>query len=182
MARGTRRARGRHARVLAGAATIAAARRTRLAVAGAAGLGLTLSAALLAFAELAPRGTGGASRAVAAGALGGRAAPVPMARPVRPARPGDQAALAFLTLREPSRARHVTEVVWTGPMLRIYTDLPASDADSRTAIALCQSAAEYLTRQDRIPMVFVHASRQAGYPVLANKMDAGDDCRLGRVP
>jgi hypothetical protein len=168
--------------MLAGAATIVAARRTRLAVAGAAGLVLGVSAALLAFAEFVPRGAGGASRAVAVNALGGRPAPVPMARPTRPARPGDQVALAFLTVRDPARARHVTEVVWTGPMLRVYTDLPASDADSKTAIALCQSAAEYLTRQDRIPMVFVHAGRQAGYPVLANKMDAGDDCRLGRVP
>lgn len=182
MARGIWRARGRHARVLAGAAAIAAARRTRLAVAGAAGLGLVLSAALLAFAEYGPGGSGGASRAVAVDALGGRPAPAPMARAVRPARPGDQAALAFLTLREPARARHVTAVMWTGPMLRVYTDLPASDADSKTAIALCEGAAEYLTRQNRIPTVFVHAGRQAGYPVLANRMDAGDDCRLGRVP
>jgi hypothetical protein len=31
-------------------------------------------------------------------------------------------------------------------------------------------------------VVFVHADKAAGYSVLANKMDARDDCRLGRVP
>jgi hypothetical protein len=97
-------------------------------------------------------------------------------------RGGDQAVLTYFESRDPLRAAHVTEAVWTGPMLRVYTDLPAGDADSKTAVALCETAAAYLTARDRIPKVFVHADRDAGYPVLANKMDARDDCRLARVP
>ncbi|MDN3355098.1 hypothetical protein [Actinomadura sp. DC4] len=179
---------GRHARALAGAATMAAGRRPSLALVGAAGLGLTLATVLLAVAALIPGGSGGAApRAATVNVLGGQAMPAhaepvrPMG-PVRPAERGDQAARAFYTAHDPLRARHVTEVVWTGPMLRVYTDLPAADADSKTAIALCETAAKYLTQRDHIPVVFVHADKAAGYPVLANKMDASDDCRLGRVP
>jgi hypothetical protein len=183
MVRGARRVKGRHARVIEGAAAKPAARRTQLAVVGAAGLGLALAAALMAFAALLPAGSGRAPKAATVNVLGGAApAPAAAARPARPAKRGDQAALAFYTAHDPLRARHVTEVVWTGPMLRVYTDLPAADADSKTAIALCETAAAYVTEHDRIPVVFVHADRAAGYPVLANKMDARDDCRLGRVP
>jgi hypothetical protein len=154
-------------------------------VVGAAGLGLTLATALLAFAALVSGGSGGGPRAATVDVLGGRAAPAPGRAPVRPAHPakgGDQAALAFYAAHDPMRSGHVTEVVWTGPMLRVYTDLPAADADSKTAIALCETAAAYLTQHDRIPVVFVHADKAAGYPVLANKMGARDDCRLDRVP
>jgi hypothetical protein len=163
---------------------MAVVRRPSLALVGAAGLGLTLATALLAFAALVPGGSGAAPRAATVDVLGGRAAPAHAApvRPVRPARRGDQEALAYYAAHDPTRAAHVTEVVWTGPMLRVYTDLPAADADSKTAIALCETAAAYLTQRDRVPVVFVHADKAAGYPVLANKMGAGDDCRLGRVP
>jgi hypothetical protein len=163
---------------------MAAVRRPSLAVVGAAGLGLTLATALLTFAALVPDGSGGAPRAATVNVLGGRAAPAHAApvQPAHPAKGGDQAALAYYTAHDPMRSAHVTEVVWTGPMLRVYTDLPAADADSKTAIALCETAAAYLTQHDRIPVVFVHADKAAGYPVLANKMDTRDDCRLGRVP
>jgi hypothetical protein len=161
---------------------MAAARRTQLAVAGVAGLGLALAAALLAFSALVPGGSGRTPKAATVNVLGGVPAPAAVARPARAAKRGDRAALAFYTAHDPLRAGHVTQVLWTGPMLRVYTDLPASDADSKTAIALCETAAAYVTEHDRIPVVFVHADRAAGYPVLANKMDARDDCRLGRVP
>jgi hypothetical protein len=163
---------------------MAAVPRPSLALVGAAGLGLTLATALLAFAAFVPDGSGAAPRAATVDVLGGRAAPAHAApvQPARPAKPGDQAALAYYAAHDPMRSAHVTEVVWTGPMLRVYTDLPAADADSKTAIALCETAAAYLTQHDRIPVVFVHADKAAGYPVLANKMDARDDCRLGRVP
>lgn len=168
---------GRHA----GAATTAAVRRPSLAVVGAAGLGLTLATALMVCAALVPGGSGAAPRAATVNVLGGRAAPAPV-RQARPPKGGDQSALAFYAAHDPTRSAHVTEVVWTGPMLRVYTDLPAADAGSRTAIALCETAAAYLTRHDRVPVVFVHADKAAGYPVLANKMDGRDDCHLGRVP
>jgi hypothetical protein len=161
---------------------MAAVRRPSLALVGAAGLGLRLATALLAFAALVPGGSGAAPRAATVDVLGGRAAPAHAApaRPARPARPGDQEALAYYAAHDPMRSAHVTEVLWTGPMLRVYTDLPAADAGSKTAMALCETA--YLTQRDRIPVVFVHADKAAGYSVLANKMDARDDCRLGRVP
>jgi hypothetical protein len=161
-------------------------RRSRLVLVGASGLTGALAATLAAFVSEMPAGRGDAPKAVAVDALAGREAPAPAAvppsRPVLSARRGDQAALAFYESHDRLHAAHVTRVVWTGPMLRVYTDLPASDADSRTAIALCETAAAYAETQNRLPAVFVHANRTAGYPVLANKMSLGDDCRLGRVP
>ncbi len=167
---------GRHARVLAGAAAVA---RTRLGVIGAAGLGLGLAAALLGVAAMLPDRSGEAPKVAAVNVLTSRPAPT---APVRPARDGDQGALAFYQNHDPVRAEHVTEAIWTGPMLRVYTNLPAAEADSRTAIALCETAAAYVSGQGRIPVVFVHADRAAGYQVLANKLDERDDCRLDRVP
>jgi hypothetical protein len=162
-------------------------RRTRVAVAGGAGLFMALTGAVVALVTLVPRDTRrpeAAPRAAAADVLGGRSAQAPVARsrPARPARPGDQAALAFYEQQDPVRAEHVTEAIWTGPMLRVYTDLPASEANSRTAIALCETAAAYAEGRGHLPQVFVHADRAAGYPVLANKMNDRDDCRLDRVP
>lgn len=179
--------RGRHARDgLPDTTSTTESRRSHLALAGGAGLAVAMAAALIAFAALVPSGSGGPQRAAAVNVLGGQAAaPAKPAAPQRPAnavRGGDQAALAYFQNRDPLRAAHVTEAVWTGPMLRVYTDLPAGDADSKTAVALCETAAAYLAARDRIPKVFVHADRDAGYPVLANKMDARDDCRLARVP
>lgn len=184
---------GRHARAVAGvpgradaARAALASRRTQLALAGGAGLVLALTASLVAFVALVPGGSGGAPKAAAVNVLGGRPAPAPAAvvpsRRPGATRRGDQAALAFYENKDPMRAAHVNEVVWTGPMLRVYTDLPASEADSKTAIALCETAVAYAEGRDRIPVVFVHADRDAGYPVLANKMDTSDDCRLARVP
>jgi hypothetical protein len=179
--------RGRHARDGLPDTTEAPAesRRSHLALAGGAGLAVAMAAALIAFAALVPTGSGGPQRAAAVNVLGGPPAAPAAAAPPRPAhamRGGDQAALTYFEDRDPLRAAHVTEAVWTGPMLRVYTDLPAGDADSKAAVALCETAAAYLTARDRIPKVFVHADRDAGYPVLANKMDARDDCRLARVP
>ena len=179
--------RGRHARdVLPGVmARLPASRRAHVALVGGTGLAVAMAGSLIAFAALVPSGSGEAPRAAAVNVLAGRPVAPAAAAPSRPAHPlrgGDQAALAYFEDRDPLRAAHVTEAVWTGPMLRVYTDLPATVADSKTAIALCETAAAYLTGRDRIPEVFVHADRNAGYPVLANKMDARDDCRLGRVP
>jgi hypothetical protein len=189
MVGGARRVNGRHARAVTGvpgkARAAVAARRTQLVVGGAAGLGLALTGSLVAFVAHLPGRTAAAPRAAAANALAGAPAPAPAAMPRRPtrgARAGDQAALAFYQGRDPAHAAHVTEAVWTGPMLRVYTNLPSSEADSKTAIALCETAAAYAEGRDRIPVVFVHADRASGYQVLANKMDMRDDCRLGRVP
>ena len=185
---------GRHARAVARMPSAVSAvraalspRRTQVAVAGGAGLFVALTGTVVAFVTLVPadaRRPDAAPKAAAVSVLGGRSAQAPVARsrPERPARPGDQAALAYYEQKDPVRAAHVIEVIWTGPMLRVYTDLPASDANSRTAIALCEIAAAYAEGHDHLPAVFVHADRAAGYPVLANKMNDRDDCRLGRVP
>jgi hypothetical protein len=182
---GARRIRGRHARLPGAVSAVRAAlspRRTRIVVAG--GLFVTLTGAVATFVTLAPADThrpDTVPKAAAANVLGGRSVQAPVARS-RPVRPGDLAALAFYRQQDPTRAAHVTEVIWTGPMLRVYTDLPASDANSRTAIALCETAAAYAEDHGHLPEVFVHADRAAGYPVLANKMNDRDDCRLDRVP
>ncbi|WP_345473547.1 hypothetical protein [Actinoallomurus oryzae] len=191
---GARRIRGRHARAVArmpGAVSAVRAalapRRTQVAVAGGTGLSVALTGAVVAFVTLVPADTrrpDTGPKAAAVNVLGDRPAQAPVARsrPESPGRPGDQAALAFYERKDPVRAAHVTEVIWTGPMLRVYTDLPASDANSRTAMALCEIATAYAEDQGHLPEVFVHADRAAGYPVLANKMNDRDDCRLDRVP
>ncbi len=169
-----RRPRGRHAR----AGRLAGARRAQAALGGAVVLGvLTLSWIIAADGGRAPR-------AAVIGVPVRPVQPVPVVVAPVPAQrgTGDATALAYLRSKNTAYAAHVGEIVWTGPMLRVYTDLPASQADSKTAIALCETAAAYLTAGGHNPMVFVHAGKVAGYPVLANKMDARDDCRLNTVP
>lgn len=104
----------------------------------------------------------------------------PTETPLRASR--HEAALAFIRQRDVAGAAHVRRIVWSGPMLRVYTDLPKSAANSRTAIALCRAAAAYLAGRDQNPGVFVHARSGDGYQVLANRMNAHDDCRLNGVP
>lgn len=176
---------GRHARAVAGASSatrrlpsLAGSRRAQVVLGGATGLGLVLVVALV------TTGSGRAPRAAAVDVLAGRQPPVSRSSErqgvVQGA--GDESALAYFRAGDKVDASHVDKIVWTGPMLRVYTDLPASKADSKAAIALCEAGAAYLEGHGRIPMVFVHAGRSAGYPVLANKLDAGDDCRLNSVP
>lgn len=110
--------------------------------------------------------------------------PAPVWRPVREPRDAlaDQAALDYLRASDRPVAAHVRKVIWTAPILRVYTDLPGTAANSRTARRLCAVAAAYLNGIGRSPIVFVHARERDGYPVLANKMDENDDCRLNAVP
>lgn len=110
----------------------------------------------------------------------------PAAAPRQARGPGDAAAdevaLAYFRGADRQGAAHVREIIWTPPILRVYTDLPGSAANSRMALRLCATAAAYLDGRGRDPVVFVHARERDGYPVVANKMDEGDDCRLNRVP
>jgi hypothetical protein len=163
------------------AVSLFASRRARIALVGAAGAGLVTVAAAIAFT---PAGrTARRPRATAVSPVALRHPSIAPPAPEQRARGvGDPAALAYYRARDRSDAQHVDKIVWSGPMLRVYTDLPSSEADSKVAIALCQTAAAYLEDRGRTPMVFVHAGREAGYPVLANKMDTDDDCRLNRVP
>ena len=180
-----RRRRGKHARAaraVPGAGgrllPVLASRRAQMALGGAAGLGLALVSALL-------LGRSGDDPRTAAVKLMSRqpvAASPAIPAPRRALGIGDAAAMAYYQRMDKAAARHVREILWTGPMLRVYTDLPASDADSRAAIALCEIAVAYLQGHGRSPVVFVHARKNDGYPVLANKLDVRDSCRLNDVP
>jgi hypothetical protein len=115
---------------------------------------------------------------------GGRSAGTPavVRRPAPGDAAADQVALAYLRDADRRGAAHVKKVIWTPPILRVYTDLPGSAANSRTALLLCATGAAFLDARGRAPIVFVHARERDGYPVVANKMDEDDDCRLNRVP
>ncbi|ACY97341.1 hypothetical protein Tcur_1767 [Thermomonospora curvata DSM 43183] len=97
------------------------------------------------------------------------------------------AAKAFLQAKDPERkvSRHVEDVRRSGSYLRVYTDLKERDANSRSAISLCEWTVEYLRRHlgELEPVVFVHAGESDnGHVVLANKQSADDDCRVGKTP
>ncbi|MFL6055223.1 MAG: hypothetical protein ACJ72W_20300 [Actinoallomurus sp.] len=159
-----------------------AARRVCVLLGGAAGLVLVLAVVLTS--ALSHRRPG---RPVGDVMPRARATPavVPSTTPTVPTSPDDArdaAALAYYRSTAPAVAAHVREVMWTSPILRVYTDLPGTEANSRTAVALCQAGAAYLEGRGRAPVVFVHARERDGYPVLANKMNSKDGCRLGRVP
>ncbi len=167
-----RRPKGRHAR----AGRLAGSRRAQIALGGGVVLGVVSLSGVVA------AGYGRAPKAAVIAAPSRTPAPAVVAPVPAESGRGDATALAYLRSKDTSNAAHVSEIVWTGPMLRVYTDLPASQADSKTAVALCETAAAYLTAGGHNPMVFVHAGKVAGYPVLANKMNTTDDCRLNNVP
>ncbi|MEU8268456.1 hypothetical protein AB0B89_14940 [Sphaerisporangium sp. NPDC049002] len=78
--------------------------------------------------------------------------------------------------------KRITDIRTIGKYLRIYTNLPESAHNSRSAIDLCKRGLEYLVQEvgDEHPVVFVQAEfGQNGNPVLANILGGGDDsCRL----
>lgn len=126
-----------------------------------------------------------APTAVVAG-LTDRARPVAGATPTRTAEDVDVApqAVSFFNAKDTGDtvAKHVKDVVQSGSFLRVYTDLPEGDENSRSAISLCEWTAEFLEHlhDERDPIVFVHAKRSGnGNVVLANKQSAKDDCEVG---
>ncbi|WP_248961212.1 hypothetical protein [Sphaerisporangium perillae] len=78
--------------------------------------------------------------------------------------------------------KRITDIRTVGKYLRIYTDLPESAHNSKSAIDLCKRGLEYLVQEvgDEHPVVFVQAEfGQNGNPVLANILGGGDaSCRL----
>ncbi|GAA0976741.1 hypothetical protein GCM10009555_036780 [Acrocarpospora macrocephala] len=75
----------------------------------------------------------------------------------------------------------VTDIRATGRYLRIYTDLPESANNSKTALRLCERGLLYLASiGERNPVVFVQAQfGENGNPVLANILGPDDtDCRV----
>jgi hypothetical protein len=142
-----------------------------------------------------------------AAAAGAAASARPHARPATPATPGagggapaatplgtasdansDMApqAMSFLREKDPDKkiTGHIKEVVQSGDFLRVYTDLPESDENSKQAISLCEWTTEYLKdlRGEKAPVVFVHAKTTSnGNVVLANKQGEKDDCEVGET-
>ena len=91
-------------------------------------------------------------------------------------------AVAFYREKDPRDkvTKHVKEVRWSGPYLRVYTDLAEKDAGSKVALDLCKWTSEYLAdrRGDQNPVVFVHAKKSDnGNVVLVSKLSAEDACR-----
>ncbi|GIH26859.1 hypothetical protein Aph01nite_51690 [Acrocarpospora phusangensis] len=75
----------------------------------------------------------------------------------------------------------VTDIRTTGRYLRIYTNLPESANNSKTALRLCERGLLYLASTgERDPVVFVQAEfGENGNPVLANILGRDDrDCRV----
>ncbi|MCK2217474.1 hypothetical protein MF672_027330 [Actinomadura sp. ATCC 31491] len=72
--------------------------------------------------------------------------------------------------------RRVRDIRTVGGYLRIYTDLPESAHNSRTAITLCERGLDYLRAAGvPRPVVFVQARfGENGNPVLANILGPGD--------
>ncbi|GAA3797733.1 hypothetical protein GCM10022226_16370 [Sphaerisporangium flaviroseum] len=78
--------------------------------------------------------------------------------------------------------KRITDIRTVGKYLRIYTNLPETAHNSKSAIDLCKRGLEYLVQEvgDQHPVVFVQAEfGQNGNPVLANILGPDDtSCRL----
>ncbi|WP_214107562.1 hypothetical protein [Acrocarpospora catenulata] len=99
-----------------------------------------------------------------------------------PSKYTDEVAVAYFNRRWPDKTNgRVTDIRTTGRYLRIYTDLPESAANSRTALRLCERGLLYLDAiGEANPVVFVQAEfGENGNPVLANILGPDDrDCRV----
>jgi hypothetical protein len=94
----------------------------------------------------------------------------------------DTTATAYFVSRwKDHAATRVKDIRTTGRYLRIYTNLPEGDRNSKDAITLCKRGLEYLSERGVAnPVVFVQAKFGGnGNPVLANVLGPDDsDCRV----
>ncbi|MEU9884298.1 hypothetical protein [Sphaerisporangium sp. NPDC051011] len=101
-----------------------------------------------------------------------------------PSRHTDGKAISYFRQRwaDDKAVKRITDIRTTGKYLRIYTDLPQSAHNSKSALDLCKRGMEYLLQEvgDQSPVVFVQAKYgQNGNPVLANIAGPDDtSCRL----
>jgi hypothetical protein len=128
---------------------------------------------------------------------GGHAAPAGhrVARPATPAANATQvpagpvvvddtadgtAAVGYFTAKDTKVAGHVQRVSRDGQFFRVYTDYPEKDANSKSAISLCDWTSEFLKNQgDPNTFVFIHGtSSDNGSVVLANKVSPTDSCKV----
>ncbi|GLW96649.1 hypothetical protein [Microtetraspora sp. NBRC 16547] len=94
----------------------------------------------------------------------------------------DEQALTYFTSRwNDKTTKRVREIRTAGRYLRIYTDLPETADNSKSAITLCKRGLEYLKDiGETNPVVFVQAKFGGnGNPVLANILGPDDHtCRV----
>ncbi|MFC4531867.1 hypothetical protein [Sphaerisporangium dianthi] len=130
-----------------------------------------------------PAQAGGGAQVRAAGAKAKKARD-PARTASGPSEHTDVGAVSYFKQRwvRDKAVKRITDIRTVGKYLRIYTDLPESAHNSRSAIDLCKRGLEYLVQEvgDQHPVVFVQAEfGQNGNPVLANILGAGDrSCRL----
>jgi hypothetical protein len=101
-----------------------------------------------------------------------------------PSKHTDAKAVTYFKKRwvQDKAVNRITDIRTVGKYLRIYTNLPESAHNSKSAIDLCKRGLEYLVQEvgDLHPVVFVQAEYgQNGNPVLANILGPDDtSCRL----
>jgi hypothetical protein len=104
------------------------------------------------------------------------------ARASGPSKYTDTKALTyFRNAWQDATTKRISDIRTAGRYLRIYTNLPESADNSKTALALCERGLKYLAEigEDN-PVVFVQAKfGENGNPVLANILGPDDkDCRV----
>ncbi|MGI8333305.1 hypothetical protein ACRYCC_25410 [Actinomadura scrupuli] len=92
----------------------------------------------------------------------------------------DPAAIDYFRSKDAKVAGHVERVSRDGQFLRVYTDYPEEDANSASAISLCDWTSELLKSEgDPATFVFIHGtSTDNGSVVLANKVSPTDSCKV----
>lgn len=136
-------------------------------------------------AESLPAGDGGGADVSAASAGAKKARKAKAAETAAgPSKHTDAKAVTYFKKRwvRDKAVKRITDIRTVGKYLRIYTNLPESAHNSKSAIDLCKRGLEYLVQEvgDEHPVVFVQSRfGQNGNPVLANILGPGDDsCRL----
>jgi hypothetical protein len=100
--------------------------------------------------------------------------------PASEAAADDTAVVTYFKAKDTKIADHVQRVSRDGQFFRVYTNYPEADANSTSAISLCDWTSQYLKDQgDSNTFVFVHGtSSDNGSVVLANKVSPTDSCKV----
>jgi hypothetical protein len=95
----------------------------------------------------------------------------------------DTAAVDYFKSKDGKVAGHVQRVSRDGQFFRVYTNYPEQDANSKSAISLCDWTSAFLkSRGDTDTFVFIHGtSSDNGSVVLANKVTPTDSCKVGET-
>jgi hypothetical protein len=156
-------------------------RRWRLIAAGSGAGALALAAMVVAVA-LSAGGEGGAARHQAAkpATPAANATQMSAGAVVADGTAEGSAVVGYFKTKDTKVAGHVQRVSRDGQFFRVYTDYPEEDANSTSAISLCDWTSGFLKGQgDTGTVVFVHGtSSDNGSVVLANKVSPTDSCKV----